>query len=145
MEVLGARCLCRVVGRGVADECRHPTIDLPGGLRWAMGGPRATRTLPGVKLTWWRWVRGRYWREQKDSAGGPTLLVLFWPRLQLTPRGMSCCSLHGSLHGSLLQTETHGGRRELLRVDPPLVSHSGLLDKKKIAASVELTAEKWFV
>ena len=22
-----ARCLCRITGRGVADECRHPTID----------------------------------------------------------------------------------------------------------------------
>ena len=37
-----ARFLCRITGRDVADECRHPTIDLPKRLRarwlrWAVG------------------------------------------------------------------------------------------------------------
>ena len=33
--------------------------------------------------------------------------------------------------------------REVLRIDPSLLSHSGRLGKKKIAASAEMTAEKW--
>ena len=37
-----------------------------------------------------------------------------------------------------------GWRREVLRIDPSLVSHSGRLGKKQIAASIEMTAEKWF-
>ena len=31
----------------------------------------------------------------------------------------------------------------MLRIDPSLVSHSGRLGKKQIAASIEMTAEKW--
>ena len=31
----------------------------------------------------------------------------------------------------------------MLGIDPSLVSHSGRLKKKQIAASIEMTAEKW--
>ena len=47
----------------------------------------------------------------------------------------ACCSS--------LSADKDGWRREVLRIDPSLVSHSGRLGKKQIAASVEMTAEKW--
>ena len=46
-----ARCLCRITGRDVADECRHPTIDLPKKLRAGGYAGRAT-CCAWMKLTW---------------------------------------------------------------------------------------------
>ena len=44
-----------------------------------------------------------------------------------------------------LAANRDGWCREVLRINPPLglVPHSGRLGKKQIAASVEMTAEKW--
>ena len=64
-------------------------------------------------------------------------MVLFWPRLQLA---------HASKDELLqLAANRDGWRREVLRIDQSLMSHSGRLSKKKIAASIEMTAEpeKW--
>ena len=91
-----ARCLCRITGRDVADECRHPTIDLPEEPR-----PRRLRWAGHVlRLDETHLVKRTLLARAEKSAGGPTLLVLIWPRLQPTPRRMSCCSS--------LQTETGG-------------------------------------
>ena len=55
-------------------------------------------------------------------------------------------TLYLTREGELLQlalaTDRDGWRRDVLRIDPSLVSYSGRLGKKKIAASIEMTAEK---
>ena len=42
-----------------------------------------------------------------------------------------------------LAVDKDGWRREVLRIDQSLVFHSGRLGKQQIAASIEMTAEKW--
>ena len=44
----------------------------------------------------------------------------------------------------LLAADRDGWRREVLRIDPSLVSHSGRLGKMRIAAPKDLSAEEWF-
>ena len=42
-----------------------------------------------------------------------------------------------------LAADRDGWRREVLRIDPSLVSHSGRLGKKQTAAPISLSAEEW--
>ena len=42
-----------------------------------------------------------------------------------------------------LAADRDGWRREVLRIDPSLVSHSGRLGKKQIAASIDMAGREW--
>ena len=63
----------------------------------------------------------------------------------LYPAGFVLAAPAHASNDELLQlaADKDGWRREVLRIDPPLVCHSSRLGKKKTAASVEMTAEKW--
>ena len=103
-----ARCLCRITGRDVADECRHPTIDLPKKLRarrlrWAGHVLRLDETHL-VKRTLLA-------RAEKFSGGSyPAGFVL------------AEAPAHASKDELLqLAADRDGWRREVLRIDASLV------------------------
>ena len=129
LEGWGAWCICRIMGRVVADECRHPTIDLSQELR-----ARRLRWVGYVlRLDETHLVKGTQLARAEKFSGGsyPAGFVL------------AKAPAHAST-GELIQlaVDRGGWCREVLWIHPSLVCHSSRLGKKQIAASVETKSKR---